>query len=75
MQLVLTRPSWYGWVLRTHNIDANAIAGLIPFSGHTITYFTVREEKGIEGTKAIFGDLAPLYYVRNDAPTLLLIIY
>ena len=33
--------------LAVHNIDANAIAGLIPFSGHAITHFTVREERGI----------------------------
>ena len=30
--------------LKKHKIDANDIAGLIPFSGHTITHFTVREE-------------------------------
>lgn len=59
--------------LKAHDIDANAIAGLIPFSGHTITHFTVREERGIAGTKVIVDDLAPLYYVRNDAPPLLLI--
>ncbi|MBD1263229.1 alpha/beta hydrolase [Maribacter polysiphoniae] len=59
--------------LKAHDIDANAIAGLIPFSGHTITHFTVREERGIAGTKVVVDDLAPLYYVRNDAPPLLLI--
>lgn len=59
--------------LAAHNIDANRIAGLIPFSGHTITHFTVREERGIEGTQPIIDDLAPLYHVRADAPPLLLI--
>lgn len=59
--------------LQKHKIDANRIAGLIPFSGHTITHFTVREERGIEGTQAIIDDLAPLYHVRKDAPPLLLI--
>lgn len=59
--------------LKAYDIDANAIAGLIPFSGHTITHFTVREERGIAGTKVVVDDLAPLYYVRNDAPPLLLI--
>lgn len=59
--------------LQTHGIDANQIAGLIPFSGHTITHFTVREERGIEGTQPIVDDLAPLYHVRADAPPLLLI--
>lgn len=60
------------WLL-AHGIDANRIAGLIPFSGHTITHFTVREEMGIEGTQPIIDDLAPLYHVRADAPPLLLI--
>jgi len=59
--------------LAVHNIDANAIAGLIPFSGHAITHFTVREERGISGTQPIIDDLAPLYHVRADAPPLLLI--
>jgi acetyl esterase/lipase len=59
--------------LNKHDIDANNIAGLIPFSGHAITHFTVREERGIEGTRPVVDDLAPLYHVRKDAPPLLLI--
>ncbi len=59
--------------LQAHNIDANKIAGLIPFSGHAITHFTVREERGIPGEQPIIDDLAPLYHVRGDAPPLLLI--
>jgi acetyl esterase/lipase len=59
--------------LQKHSIDANKIAGLIPFSGHTITHFTVREERGIKGTQPLIDDLAPLYHVRPDAPPLLLI--
>ncbi|MDF1550116.1 MAG: alpha/beta hydrolase [Bacteroidales bacterium] len=59
--------------LNAFNIDANKIAGLVPFSGHTITHFTVREERGIPGTQPIVDELAPLFYVRSDAPPLLLI--
>jgi len=59
--------------LASHGVDPNHIAGLIPFSGHAITHFTVREERGIEGTQPIIDDLAPLYHVRKDAPPLLLI--
>ena len=59
--------------LAKHNIDANNIAGLIPFSGHAITHFTVREERDIPGTQPVVDDLAPLYHVRADAPPLLLI--
>ncbi len=60
------------WLASNH-IDADKIAGLIPFSGHTITHFTVREERGIANTKPVIDDLAPLYHVRDDAPPLLLI--
>ncbi|MCB0686230.1 MAG: alpha/beta hydrolase [Saprospiraceae bacterium] len=59
--------------LLKYEIDANQIAGLIPFSGHTITHFTVREERGIPGTQPVIDELAPLYHVRADAPPILLI--
>ncbi len=59
--------------LKTHGINANYIAGMIPLSGHTITHFTVREERDIPGTQPVIDDLAPLYHVRADAPPLLLI--
>jgi len=59
--------------LAKYNIDADDIAMLIPFSGHTITHFTVREERGIPGTQPIVDEFAPLYFVRPDAPPLVLI--
>ncbi len=59
--------------LAAYGIDADDIAGLIPFSGHTITHFTVRSERGIDGTQPIIDEMAPLFHVRNDAPPLLLI--
>ncbi len=59
--------------LGAHDIDANDIAGLIPYSGHTITHFTVRAERGIDGKQPVVDDLAPLFHVRKDAPPLLLI--
>ncbi len=59
--------------LNKYNIDANRIAGLIPFSGQMITHFTVREERGIPDKQPLIDNLAPLYYVRPDAPPLLLI--
>jgi len=59
--------------LQKHDIDANDIAGLIPFSGHTITHFTIRREMGIEGTQPIVDKYAPLFHVRKDAPPMLLI--
>ncbi|MDJ0645509.1 MAG: family 16 glycosylhydrolase [Flavobacteriaceae bacterium] len=59
--------------LKHHEIDANAIAGVIPFSGHTITHFTVRKERGIQGTQPIIDEFAPLFHVHKDAPPFLLI--
>jgi len=59
--------------LAAHDIDANRIAGLIPYSGHTITHFTIRAERGLPGEQAFVDELAPLYHVRKDAPPLLLI--
>ena len=59
--------------LAKHDIDADQFAGLIPYSGHTITHFTVRSERGISGKQPIIDDMAPLYHVRKDCPPLLLI--
>lgn len=60
------------WLGR-HGIDANRIAGLIPFSGHTITHFTIRAERDIPGTLPLIDEYAPLYHIRQDAPPMLLI--
>ncbi|MBT4757690.1 MAG: alpha/beta hydrolase fold domain-containing protein [Opitutae bacterium] len=60
--------------LQAYDIDANQIAGLIPFSGHTITHFTIRKEiGGFPPHQALVDQMAPLYHVRADAPPLLLI--
>ena len=59
--------------LAEFNSDPDDLAGLIPFSGHTITHFTVRAERGIDGKQPIIDDMAPLFHVRNDCPPLLLI--
>lgn len=59
--------------LAKHHIDTNVLAELVPFSGHTITHFTVREERGTAGEQPIIDNLAPLYHVRRDAPPVTLI--
>ncbi len=59
--------------LAKYNIDANNVAALVPFSGRAITHFTVRQERGIKNTQPIIDDMAPLYFVRPDAPPMLLI--
>tara|TARA_R100001369_G_scaffold92793_1_gene139884 strand:- start:264 stop:1082 length:819 start_codon:yes stop_codon:yes gene_type:complete len=59
--------------LKKYDLDSDLVAGLIPFSGHTITHFTIRKEQGIPGEQPIIDKLAPLYHVRKNAPPTLLI--
>ena len=59
--------------LAAHEIDPDDLAGLIPFSGHTITHFTIRKERGIAGHQPILDEFAPLFHIRKDAPPMLLI--
>ena len=59
--------------LAKYEIDANSIAGNIPLSGQTITHFTIRKEMGIKEIQPLIDEYAPLYFVRPDAPPLLLI--
>lgn len=59
--------------LGMHGIDANRIAAIVPFSGHTITHMTVRKERGIPDTRPVVDEFAPLYHVRPDGPPLYLI--
>jgi acetyl esterase/lipase len=59
--------------LAEQGIDADRIAGLIPFSGHTITHMTIRKELGMPDTQPLVDEYAPLYHVRPEAAPILLI--
>ncbi len=59
--------------LAKYDIDANRIAGNIPFSGHTITHFNIRKEMGMNDIQPLIDEYAPLYFVRADAPPLVLV--
>jgi acetyl esterase/lipase len=59
--------------LAVHGVDPDRLAGLVPFSGQSITHFAIREERGLARTRPIIDDLAPVYHVRQDAPPILLI--
>ena len=59
--------------LAKHGLNANDLAALVPFSGHAITHFTVREERGVPGTQVIADHYAPIYHVRPDAPPYIII--
>ena len=49
------------------------LAGLVPYSGHTITHFTERKARGMPREQPLVDAMAPLYHVRDDAPPLRLI--
>ncbi len=59
--------------LAKYDIDANKLAGIVPFSGHTITHMTTRKEMGIPDKQPIVDEMAPLYHVRGDTSQILLI--
>ena len=59
--------------LAVHSVDPDRLAGLVPFSGQSITHFAIREERGLARTRPLIDDLAPVYHVRQDAPPILLI--
>ncbi|MFH4966439.1 alpha/beta hydrolase [Gaetbulibacter sp. M235] len=60
-------------LLKKYDIDADKVAGLVPFSGHTITHFEIRAERGIPGKQAVVDEFAPLHFVRKGVPPMLLI--
>jgi acetyl esterase/lipase len=59
--------------LGVYGIDANRIAGLIPFSGQTMTHYTIRKERKLPQERPVIDEFAPVYHVRADAPPMLLI--
>lgn len=59
--------------LRKYEVDADDIAMLVPFSGHAISHFAYREAKGMKTTQPSIDEFAPLYYVRGDAPPMVII--
>jgi acetyl esterase/lipase len=59
--------------LNSYDIDSDAIAGLIPYSGHTITHFTVRSERELKWDDVRVDHMAPLAHIRKDSPPIILI--
>lgn len=59
--------------LARYGLDADEIAGLIPFSGQMISHFAYRQMNGIGNLQPTIDEYAPLYHIRNDAPPLVLI--
>jgi acetyl esterase/lipase len=59
--------------LAAYDVDADSIAGLIPFSGQAVTHYAYREQLGMKPTQPTIDEFAPLYHVRADAPPLVII--
>jgi len=59
--------------LAAEGMDADQLAGIIPFSAQTITHFTARSEQGIKEEQPTIDALAPLFWVRKDAPPITLL--
>lgn len=59
--------------LEAHGADADEIAAIVPFSGQAVTHYAWREINGIEPTRPTIDEWAPLYWVRPDAPPLVII--
>lgn len=59
--------------LQKYGMDADVLAGLVPFSGHAISHFAYRAAMGMKTTQPSIDQYAPLFYVRPDAPPLVII--
>ena len=59
--------------LAKYCLDADKLAGVIPFSGQAITHFEERRSRGISDKQPIVDSLAPMYHVRADAPPILIL--
>jgi len=59
--------------LAAHGEHPDSLAGLIPFSGHTITHFTPRKERDLAWNNVVVDEFAPLHHLRiSDLPIALI---
>ncbi len=59
--------------LQAYGVDADSVAGLIPFSGQAISHYAYRESQGLSPTQPTIDEFAPLYHVRADAPPMIIV--
>lgn len=59
--------------LAKYGVDADDVAGLIPFSGQCITHYNVRKLQGLSPLQPTLDEFAPLYFVRPDCPPVVII--
>jgi acetyl esterase/lipase len=60
--------------LQKHALTADAIAGIIPVAGQTVTHYAVRDERGLPREQLVVDAAAPLHHVRKDTPPILLLV-
>ena len=53
--------------LAKYGIEADSIAGLIPFSGQAITHYAHRDMQGVKPLQARIDNTAPIWHVRPDS--------
>ena len=61
------------WLAR-YGVDANDMAGYVPFSGQAISHFSYRKMLGIDNLQPTIDEYAPLFWVRKDCPPMELIV-
>ncbi len=59
--------------LAEHGLHPDSLAGLIPFSGHTITHFTPRKERGLAWNDVVVDRYAPIAHLRVSKLPIVLI--
>jgi acetyl esterase/lipase len=59
--------------LAKYGIDADRVAGLIPFSGQVLTHYSHRQTIGMTPFQPLIDEYAPLAHVRADAPPIVII--
>ena len=59
-------------LLQTHGKHPDSLAGFVPFSGHTMSHFTVRRERGLGWRDSRIDAYSPVWHLRERTPPILL---
>ncbi|MEN9443754.1 MAG: hypothetical protein RIS47_644 [Bacteroidota bacterium] len=59
--------------LAHEGISTSQLAGIIPFSGQTLTHLTIREERKLAPTQLVADSMAPIYHTAKGFPPTILI--
>lgn len=59
--------------LKTYDVDADSVWMYAPFSGQAVTHYNVRKMRGMSPLQVVIDEYAPIYWVRPDCPTFVLI--